>query len=919
MSALFGSILFLNAWVLAALAALPLLYFLLRVTPPAPKIIKFPAARFVKDLISDEQTPSSTPWWLLLLRLLVLALIIVGLAHPIASPSDTSLHKDNIRLVIDNGWSSAHNWNGQIQKGQEILSLAGREQKTIYIHTTAPEGQQNTPQSYGPLSAQEAKSILKGLAPQPWLPNYEQTSNQITQMSVDKNIEAIQTFWLSDGVRHSGDAMLKKTLKDDSDITYYRPAYNALPVVLKTPKQFDTVPRVEVWVPDNLPALTEIGVQALAKDGRVLDYQSFRTILGEPVYTLTFEISDRYRDQVSKFILNSYRGAASKIVLDDQFQRRNIGIMADTTGRDNNSLIEATTYIEKALSPYANISFGTIEQLLETDISALILSDVAGMPTKTLNALEEWVDQGGLLLRFAGPNMTQSLNEHALTPVKLRQGGRHMSGALTWDTPLKLGPFPETSPLYGLKIPSEVTVSQQILAEPTPDLEEKSWAVLEDGTPLITAAKQGDGLLVFIHTTATPDWSDLSLSGLFVDILRRTIKLAGTTQNLNIKQAAFLEPLSVMDGFGNIQEPGASVKPISAKNLDSISPGVETPPGIYGHGAVRFVMNLGNYLPAVKAAHPPSGKSQSYNDNTEIDYQPSFLSAALILFLCDWLIMFLLSGNLLRARTRRPLTSILLLLGFGLCAALHASPAARAQNSPVAQNDIPHANTLYLAYIKTGNPQIDATSQKGLDALAYALKLRTSAEPDGAVGLDPSSDTLSFFPLIYWPVSGDEQPLRASTIQKVQSYLEHGGTILFDTRDQNVSAEQMAGTRNAIALKNMISGLNIPPLIPAPDDHVLGRSFYLLDSYPGAYSGGTLWVEQKSENGRDGVSSVLIGAHDWASSWARQVNRPRLVYGKATQDEYALRFGINLMMYALTGNYKADQVHVPHILERLQR
>ena len=77
-------------------------------------------------------------------------------------------------------------------------------------------------------------------------------------------------------------------------------------------------------------------------------------------------------------------------------------------------------------------------------------------------------------------------------------------------------------------------------------------------------------------------------------------------------------------------------------------------------------------------------------------------------------------------------------------------------------------------------------------------------------------------------------------------------------------------------------------------------------------------MENDSANGRDGVSSVLIGSHNWAASWASNAsNTRRTIYGKTRQDELALRFGVNLMMYALTGNYKADQVHVPYILERL--
>jgi hypothetical protein len=115
----------------------------------------------------------------------------------------------------------------------------------------------------------------------------------------------------------------------------------------------------------------------------------------------------------------------------------------------------------------------------------------------------------------------------------------------------------------------------------------------------------------------------------------------------------------------------------------------------------------------------------------------------------------------------------------------------------------------------------------------------------------------------------------------------------------------------------MIAGaLDIPPLAPIGEEHVLGKSFYLLDTYPGRYESGTLWVESPGSGaGRDGVSPVIIGSHDWAAAWADGTPLP----GGARQREMARRFGVNLLMYALTGNYKADQVHVSHILERLGR
>ena len=93
-----------------------------------------------------------------------------------------------------------------------------------------------------------------------------------------------------------------------------------------------------------------------------------------------------------------------------------------------------------------------------------------------------------------------------------------------------------------------------------------------------------------------------------------------------------------------------------------------------------------------------------------------------------------------------------------------------------------------------------------------------------------------------------------------------------------------------------------------------------MQSFPGRFAGGRVWVEDRAGGVNDGVSSVVIGANDWAAAWALdEFGRPvaAVVPGGERQREMAYRFGVNLVMYTLTGNYKADQVHVPAILERL--
>jgi hypothetical protein len=251
-----------------------------------------------------------------------------------------------------------------------------------------------------------------------------------------------------------------------------------------------------------------------------------------------------------------------------------------------------------------------------------------------------------------------------------------------------------------------------------------------------------------------------------------------------------------------------------------------------------------------------------------------------------------------------------------LCLALPWPGPARAIEAADA------AGTLRLGFVITGDPAVDDLSEAGLRSLSAALAQRTSVEPGEPVAINLEADDLAFYPLIYWPMVEGNDPGPVA-MERVDSYLKSGGVILFDTRDITQGAGDgpgLGGAPGEAVLRRTLSHLDVPALTPVPADHVLTKSFYLLQNFPGRYEGGTLWVEANASPENDGVSGYVIGANDYAAAWALDAQgRPlaALEPDSPRQREMALRFGINLVLYALTGNYKADQVHVPALLERL--
>ena len=237
----------------------------------------------------------------------------------------------------------------------------------------------------------------------------------------------------------------------------------------------------------------------------------------------------------------------------------------------------------------------------------------------------------------------------------------------------------------------------------------------------------------------------------------------------------------------------------------------------------------------------------------------------------------------------------------------------------------------HLAYVVTGDGETDSVSKSGLQGLTLFLAQRTALEAGDPVGVDLGRDELAFFPLIYWPIVPGAKSRRPQALARIDAYMKQGGTVLFDTRDAVMAPPGPGGEARSpgmVELRAILSSLDIPELEPVPRDHVLTKTFFLLRDFPGRFTSGQLWVEalpnadreeeeqetKRPARGGDGVSSIIITSNDLAGAWAtRPDGQPMLplVPGEPRQREFAFRAGVNIVMYTLTGNYKADQVHIP--------
>ncbi len=926
--------------VLIGLLTLPALWWLLRLVPPRPRRIDFPPTRLLLEIAPREETPARTPWWLTLMRLVLAGLVITAAAGPLWNPPLTTMTtRAPIAILIDDGWTAAATWDARLHTAEDIIARAETDRRAVALIPLS-EGTRDI--SFAP--AASARVRLQLIKPKPHTVDRTEALPAISRfLTATRDVELV---WLSDGVdlgRGSDFAASLAPLVDTRPMTIIAGGIDGARALAAAD---NAAGALGVKVLRTNSASAETGtLRALDLKGLPLGEAPFAFKAADREAETQFDLPVEIRNDIARIEIAGERSAGAVQLLDKRWRRRTVGVVSGATADTSQPLLSSSYYIGRALGPFADVRLAqgespaeAVTHFLDQHLPMLILADVGNVAGEAHDRLTRWIEDGGVLVRFAGPRLAASDDD--LVPVRLRRGGRILGGSLSWDKPQPLAAFSRESPFNGMSVPNDVTVSRQVLAEPDAALSENTWATLADGTPLVTAAKRGKGLIVLFHVTGDTRWSDLPLSGAFVDMLKRIVGLAGTTavaepaadQKTKTTHEA-VAPSRVLDGFGNFTSPPATARPVPTDYAASATS--EHPPGFYGPPENLLAVNAlsaSDRLAPLDFSALVHATHDIYRKTEPQDLRGPILLAAFGLFLLDTVIVLWLGGGLARLRprlARAGTAAVILVAALGLTL-LHGS-AADAQNKDVPRS----ALETKLAYVVTGDRDVDSISKSGLGGLTLFLAQRTALEAGEPIGLDITRDELAFYPLIYWPIVPGAARPSEETLKRVDAYMKQGGTVLFDTRDAVMAPPGSGGdTRGPgmLELRKILSSLDIPELEPVPRDHVLTKTFYLLRDFPGRFNSGPLWVEalpaasddddasRRPARGGDGVSSIIISSNDFAGAWALQPDgQPMLpmVEGEPRQRELAFRAGVNIVMYTLTGNYKADQVHVPALLERL--
>ena len=916
-----GPIGFTTPLLLLALITLPILWLLLRAIPPAPIRRRFPGVALLLGLTDDETEADKTPWWLLLLRAAAIAAAIIAFAGPILHPQQREAGSGPLLILMDATWADARDWPRRIDRATALVEEAGRAGRTVAILRLT-----DTPERPAFQAANAVAGRLAALEPLPYGPADLAAWTKVLPES------GFESFWLADGLDHPGRDALLTALEARGKVTVFQ---SPRPVLALRPAGFkDGAVQVSAARMPSAGA-TEAEVSARGLDPSGIDRELARVTVtfadGEAEAEASLSLPPELRNRITRFEVAGVRSAGAVSLTDDSLKRRKVALIGGTADREGLLLLSPTHYLQQALEPVADLIEGTLEDILLASPDVIVLADVAKLSPAETEGVLAWLDKGGLLLRFAGPHLAASdvarEADDPLMPVRLRIGGRTVGGAMSWGEPKALAPFAEGSPFFGLAVPPEVTVTQQVLAQPDPDLASRTIAALADGTPLVTRREVGQGQVVLVHVTANAEWSTLPLSGLFVQMLER---LAVSTRPATPEAADLVGqvwvPEVVLDGFGQASDAG-DIAGVAGEDLAKGTPGVGMLPGLYAGADRRVALNVMSADSPLAAANWPARiVVEGMEALREQALKGAFLTAALLLLLVDILAALWLSGRLPRRAAGALTKTAAMVLALVLTA-----PQGRAQDLAGDAFALDATSDVRLGYVITDDPRVDEVAKAGLRGLGLRLFERTTVEPGEAMAVNVETDELAFFPFLYWPVTATQPLPSAAAYAKLNRYLRSGGMILFDTRDADLSGG--GASPEARRLQLLASPLDIPPLEPIPMDHVLTRTFYLLQEFPGRFAGKSIWVEaappdaEQAEgmpfrNLNDGVTPVVIGGNDWASAWAvDEGGIPMFPVGRGTtgdrQREIAYRFGINLIMHVLTGNYKSDQVHVPALLERL--
>ena len=895
----FQNINFINPSALLGFILVPVLFIILKSFPPKPSRITFSSLFIIKKIKIDNSKILKYPIWLLLFRILILALVIAFFSEPyFKNKSFTNNQYKNYIIFLDSGWSASSKWGSYKNVILDIASEAEKNKSKLYLINTSRFERDDLKFFY---KKENLAIYLNKLKPEPLQIKRINKNDLLFLKNKYSNLNTFALFSKFDSKDiEEQNKYLSSIKKIFPDVKIISPQ-NSITIIDKVDVKNEAI-FIKLKRFGDLNTTKKIKINILGNNNEIFYNKIYKIPAGRNFIEIKEDLPIDLINRTHKIKLINESHAASVFYFDDANKQKRIAIVSDNSESNKNPLLSPNYYIKKALLDYKLI-FGTLEEILTKNPNLIICSEDVKINDEYTEKINSWIEKGGILIRFSGPKSKKT--NLFLSDKNIQKSIRTIGGDLSLSKKVSIKDFSKTNIFYGINTKNKIKFKKQLILYETENI--KTLIFLNDNTPLISAKDKKKGKIILFHVTANNDWSDLPFSSLFKDILNR-ILLFSETPSFEISS-----PLKIskkIDQNGNLSSPDKIVYYNPLSDLKENYPNKKIPPGIYENNTISYAINLSGRLnlePFYNNIDKQYQITNSYK-NDSVELKKYILNLIVLFFLLDVFISILIKNNLNPFQIKYISKYFTLVIFISMLL-----------EKNVASNEL--TNNIYFAYVSSKNLEVDEIVFKGLSALKAKVSERTAVEISGVRKINLKQDDIFYYPLIYWPFAEPMEKLDKKTKIKLKNYFDNGGVIFFDFFSNNRKIISTS-SQELTDIRSFLSFLDINELKQLSKNHTLTKSFYLLKNFPGRWNNKILLLDNKDLEIKDGVSSVILGFNSWASAWALDKNNyplfPLAPSGEK-QRELAYRFGINVLIYSLTGNYKSDQVHSKSILKRLKK
>ncbi|OGR82331.1 MAG: hypothetical protein A3J74_04095, partial [Elusimicrobia bacterium RIFCSPHIGHO2_02_FULL_57_9] len=546
------------------------------------------------------------------------------------------------------------------------------------------------------------------------------------------------------------------------------------------------------------------------------------------------------------------------------------------------------------------LELGRFNEARLSDYSVVILADFKDIPAPTASELDRFVRRGGGLWVIpggrAGPEAMASLDPWL--PAQF--------GSLVWGEGSGLKPGPQADPNLwkGFEL-GKVLVGRYYLLQVKPGSETRFKS--SSGYPLLVTGKHGEGRIAVWASALDASWTNMALKPLFAlwvqDILDSIAPGSKTTENYDLKVGQPL--LRVWD----TQEPAPASVRLRDPEGRSTTLWLKDRRVEYEQTIVPGLYSLSAHASGRQSVYAVNlDRSSGESDLTPLSEPPWKMVKLENLAADFWLEVY---GREARgALLGLALACLFLEMFLSLprtAAAVWLLVLCLGASASAQQGD-----RLVWSQLKLG-AQWDPYPEAHREILGMLSAVTSVLSwPERRV-LTLKDQNIFFSPLVV--LAGRSQPpaLDEEELSRLRQYLLAGGLLWIEDVSGASTSSFDAWVRRTLA-----QALPESPLTLLGPDHVIFKTFFLLRAVGGCATGaghleGVSWA---------GRTAVIYSRNDLLGVWPKDaLGKPLYPCSSAggeTQRVNGRKLAINIMMYALTGNYKADAVHQPYLLQKMR-